>query len=120
MGDQETLLTAAGIHLLSGHVGKGQQFDWVVVVGAEDGVTPDFRSKTQAAKLEDARVLSVMLSRARHGVVVTYAARVPAGGRVWNRNASPFFRNLAAAQFKDIAGIQRYLEAADWEAIAAR
>ena len=30
------LLDAPGVHLLSGHVGKGQQFDWVVVVGLEE------------------------------------------------------------------------------------
>ena len=71
------LLSAPGIHLLSDHVGKGQQFDCVAVVGAEDGVIPDFRAKTTAAALEEARILSVMISRARHSVVVTCSARVP-------------------------------------------
>jgi DNA helicase II / ATP-dependent DNA helicase PcrA len=58
-GDDETLLTAPGVHLLTGHVGKGQQFDWVIIVGAEE-----------------ARVLSIMISRARHGVVLLRAAAV--------------------------------------------
>src|SRR5690606_36551292 len=38
VGDANTLITASGVHLLTGHVGKGQQFDWVVVVGLEEGV----------------------------------------------------------------------------------
>jgi DNA helicase-2/ATP-dependent DNA helicase PcrA len=46
IGDEATLLTAPGVHLLTGHLGKGQQFDWVVIVGAEDGCTPDFRAGT--------------------------------------------------------------------------
>lgn len=67
VGDESTLLRVPGVHLLTGHVGKGQQFDWVLIVGAEDGCIPDFRAKSQAALQEEARVLSVMLSRARHG-----------------------------------------------------
>jgi DNA helicase-2/ATP-dependent DNA helicase PcrA len=72
------LLDAAGIHLLSGHVGKGQQFDWVVVVGLEEGILPNFNAKTSEELREEARVFSVMLSRARHGLAVTRSARVPA------------------------------------------
>lgn len=105
VGNQDTLLKASGVHLLSGHVGKGRQFDWVVVVGAEDGVIPDFRSDTQAKKLEDARVLSVMISRARHGVVVTYAAQIADKyGRVRSKQRSPFYSHLAASPFTDAAG----------------
>ncbi|MEX5637625.1 UvrD-helicase domain-containing protein [Parafrankia sp. FMc2] len=70
IGDQNTLINVPGVHLLTGHVGKGQQFDWVVIIGAEEGCIPDFRADTQEAVLEEARVLSVMVSRARHGVLV--------------------------------------------------
>ena len=76
IGDEATLLTAPGVHLLTGHLGKGQQFDWVIIVGAEDGCIPDFRAKTPAQMTEEARVLSVMISRARHGVLLLRAARV--------------------------------------------
>lgn len=121
VGDQDTLLTAAGLHLLSGHVGKGQQFDWVVVVGAEDGVIPDWRSNTQAARLEDARVLSVMLSRARHGVVVTYAAqRADKYGRMHTKRGTPYFAQLKAASFTDDAGVWEFLRSVEWDSIQAR
>lgn len=121
IGDQETLLTAPGLHLLSGHIGKGQQFDWVVVVGAEDGVIPDWRSTSQAEKLEDARVLSVMLSRARHGAVVTYATRVADRyGNMRNKKGTPFTVQLNTASLADAAGVKRFFDSVDWDAIRDR
>src|SRR5205823_2115012 len=58
-----------GVHLLNAHTGKGQQFDWVVVCGLEDGHVPDFRCQTAAELAEEQRVLLVMLSRARLGLI---------------------------------------------------
>lgn len=60
-----------GVHLLNAHAGKGQQFDWTFVVGLEEKHVPDKRSTDGAALTEEMRVLLVMLSRARHGLVVT-------------------------------------------------
>jgi DNA helicase-2/ATP-dependent DNA helicase PcrA len=62
-----------GIHLLNAHTGKGQQFDWVFVVGLEEGHVPTTRNSQGAALAEEQRVLVVMLSRARHGLLVTRA-----------------------------------------------
>lgn len=121
VGDATTLITAPGVHLLTGHVGKGQQFDWVVVVGLEDGVIPDFRATRAEEKVEEARVLSVMLSRARHGVVVSRAAAVPtSNGRLMKRTPSEFLRFLASAGPVDNGGLGAWFQAVDWNAIAAR
>ena len=60
-----------GVHLLNAHTGKGQQFDWVFVVGLEEGHVPSKRNSQGEALAEEQRVLLVMLSRARHGLVVT-------------------------------------------------
>ena len=60
-----------GVHLLNAHTGKGQQFDWVIVVGLEEGHLPGKRNSHGDALDEEQRVLLVMLSRARHGLVVT-------------------------------------------------
>ncbi|WP_216363297.1 UvrD-helicase domain-containing protein [Arthrobacter sp. Hiyo1] len=60
-----------GVHLLNAHTGKGQQFDWVFVVGLEEGHLPGKRNSQGAALTEEQRVLLVMLSRARHGLLVT-------------------------------------------------
>ena len=72
--DQQSLSPITpGVHVLNAHVGKGQQFDWVVVMGLEEGHVPSSYSKTDAALLEDQRVLLVMLSRARKGLFLTHA-----------------------------------------------
>lgn len=121
IGDQNTLLNVPGIHLLTGHVGKGQQFDWVIIIGAEEGCIPDFRATTQGTLVEEARVLSVMISRARHGVVVTYASSVPAAnGNVWSRQASSFWPLLDAAPWSDPDAINTWLTSVDWTAIGTR
>lgn len=116
VGDEHNLLSLQGVHLLSGHVGKGQQFDWVLVIGAEDGSIPDFRAEGQEALAEEARVLSVMVSRARHGVVVSCAQAVPAKtGRVFEKVPSRFFpAGLARASLRDISGINDWLAEVDW------
>lgn len=64
-----------GIHVLTGHSGKGQQFDRVFVVGLEKGHIPDFRAKTPSAIEEELRVLHVMASRARKTLVFTAIKR---------------------------------------------
>lgn len=65
---------APGVHLLNGHLGKGQEFDWVVVLGLEDGHIPDFRAPRHGEVREELQVLHVMVSRARHGLVLTRSA----------------------------------------------
>ena len=64
-----------GVHLLTGHLGKGQEFDWVVVVGLEEGHVPDCRNTAQPHLAEELRVLHVMVSRARYGVLLTSSRR---------------------------------------------
>lgn len=60
-----------GVHLLNAHTGKGQQFDWVFVIGLEEGHLPHKKSSHGESLTEEQRVLLVMLSRARHGLVVS-------------------------------------------------
>lgn len=120
VGDQTTLLNAPGIHLLSGHVGKGQQFDWVVIVGFERDCIPDFRAETVAAREEEARTFSVMLSRARYGVLVTSSRVVPTNaGRNRPRRLSEYWNNIAAASPLGAQGIDEWLDSADWDQISA-
>ncbi|WP_334138350.1 ATP-dependent helicase [Corynebacterium variabile] len=86
-----------GAHLLSAHKGKGQQFDWVVVPGLDQGHVPDFRAVSPASLVEELRVLLVMLSRARHGVVVTRSLNARGKKpphRLWSPEASPWWPDL--------------------------
>ena len=81
IGDNDSLITRAGVHLLTGHAGKGQQFDWMIVVGLEEDYLPSYQAiqagDNSAMMGEEARTLAVMLSRARHGVLVTSSDIVP-------------------------------------------
>ncbi|GAA4353250.1 ATP-dependent helicase [Microbacterium rhizosphaerae] len=121
VGDNSTLLTRPGVHLLSGHAGKGQQFDWVFAIGVEDGNVPFFEAKTPEALLEEARVLSVIMSRARHGLVLSHATAVPAlSGTVWSKDPSRFLTAELRAQLTDAAGLVEWFKAADWVAVAGR
>ncbi|GDZ13686.1 UvrD-helicase domain-containing protein [Bifidobacterium breve] len=114
----ETIATRKGIHCLTGHAGKGQQFDWVFIVGLEEGTIPFYKAKSEEAIDEEARVLSVMISRARIGYVATSSSTNP---RFWySRNASSFLRYLQhAPNFlfgKD--QIELWCAEADWTALS--
>jgi DNA helicase II / ATP-dependent DNA helicase PcrA len=81
-----------GVHLLNAHTGKGQQFDWVFVPGFEGFHIPDGRAESEAELREELRVLLVMLSRARHGVVLSRAAeRISNRGKPYQPEASKWW-----------------------------
>ncbi len=63
---------------MNAHVGKkGQQFDWVCVVGVEEGLIPDFRAKDAKSIAEERRTLFlVMASRAKYGILATSVSHV--------------------------------------------
>ncbi len=125
IGGNDSLITRSAVHLLTGHAGKGQQFDWMVVVGLEEGYLPSYYA-TQAgvspAMLdEEARTLAVMLSRARHGVLVTLSHVVPDDynpKRV--KQPSRFLANLLPVVTSDDQQIRDWLADVNWEAIAAK
>lgn len=89
---------ASGVHVLNAHVGKGQQFDWVIVMALEDGHVPSSYSRTEEAVLEDERVLLVMVSRARKGLFLTRAdSNTNQYGRVFHNDPSQWWAQMAAA-----------------------
>jgi DNA helicase II / ATP-dependent DNA helicase PcrA len=115
--DGDSILTTPGVHLLNAHLGKGQQFDWVVVAGLEEGTLPFFKAKTPEELLEEARVLSVMISRARHGVVLTRVSSL------WNRQKAPsrFLAPLEAhPSCRDATSLIDWMNSADWGRLAAQ
>lgn len=87
----KTIVTNGGIHCLTGHAGKGQQFDWVFILGLEQGTLPFYKAISPEEVQEEARVLSVMISRAKIGVITTFAS-VDSFGHV--RNVSEFLQYL--------------------------
>ena len=125
IGDNESLITRSGVHLLTGHAGKGQQFDWMVVVGLEEDYLPSYQAiqagDNSAMMDEEARTLAVMLSRARHGVLVTSSDVVPDDYDPKRRKQqSRFLDNLCPVVKRDRQQIHDWLTDADWKAIAEK
>src|SRR4030095_6325662 len=78
-GDPE-LPAGAGLHLLSGHSGKGQQFTKVIIVGLEEAFMPHYAAMTSGDPdqiRDELAVLHVMASRAQEDLVVTVTSSVP-------------------------------------------
>lgn len=86
-----------GVHLLNAHTGKGQQFDWVFVVGLEEGHLPTKKNNQGDSLAEEQRVLLVMLSRARHGLLVTRAHMLEGQYGRYQARTSRFWSGIRAA-----------------------
>ncbi|MCX4632869.1 ATP-dependent helicase [Streptomyces sp. NBC_01443] len=101
-----------GVHLLNAHTGKGQQFDWVFLPGLEDFHIPGSRALTQEQLDEELRIVLVILSRARHGVVVTRAQSLIAkSGNVWNPDASRWWAGVTDACALSIENLRAHIAA---------
>ncbi|WP_018635466.1 DEAD/DEAH box helicase [Parafrankia elaeagni] len=72
--------TSPGLHLLNGHLGKGQQFTKVIIIGLEEDFIPHFaaiKSNDPAEIHDELAVLHVMASRAEEDLIFTVADSVP-------------------------------------------
>lgn len=110
----EELTSAPGIHLLNGHVGKGQQFDWVFVLGVEEETIPYWAAKSDSELDEEARILSVMVSRARHGVLMTRVRTLQVGNGPTKTPARSRFiecLGIAGVELRSAAGAEAWLGA---------
>ena len=84
-------VVAPGLHFLNAHVGKGQEFDWVIVLGMEDGIIPSYLAKTKEEQDQELRVLHVMCSRARQALIFTVSRDVRWDRtKEWIRKESPW------------------------------
>lgn len=121
VGETSTLITNPGVHLLSGHIGKGQQFDWVVVVGVEEDFIPFSMAKAPKEISEEGRILSVMISRARHGVLLSRAQNVPTNyDSPKNRVPSRFLSAINTISPLNKEQLLDWYKTADWSAIAKK
>lgn len=99
-----------GVHLLNAHVGKGQQFDWVFIPGFEKGHLPSFLAKGAAEFQEEHRVLLVMISRARHGVVFSRAQQlISKAGNEYSPDKSPWTSLVAGAITTNASGLRNHI-----------
>ncbi len=79
------------VELLTFHAAKGLEWPVVVVAGVEKGLVPHAGATSAAARAEELRLLHVALTRAEHGLYLTWARR--RGGTA--RGPSPLLELLA-------------------------
>lgn len=105
-------LIPPGIHLLNAHIGKGQQFDWVFIVGFEDGNTPSFQAENDPEQTaEEHRILLVMISRARHGIVITRARnRTSKRGKTYPSKPSRWTSEIESGGVADLDDLARHIQ----------
>lgn len=110
-GDPERAVSP-GVHLLNAHTGKGQQFDWTFVVGLEEKHVPDRRNSQGAALAEEMRVLLVMLSRARHGLIVTSVTNLDGRYGPYRATQSRWFAPIEEAKPNEWTAIANHIDMA--------
>ena len=108
---ESSLVLTPGVHLLNAHTGKGQQFDWVFIPGFEGFHIPSGQAQTMQERAEERRVLLVMLSRARHGVVVSRATTLIAkSGKAYSPNISEYWNLVADSCGSTLSDVSRHIE----------
>jgi uncharacterized protein (TIGR00375 family) len=91
-------MTHSGVAIMSIHASKGLEFDYVFVAGLEEGFLPFTLYETEhipSERLdEEKRLLYVAMTRARHGLYLSYAKKRLFQGRTLSAGKSRFFDRL--------------------------
>lgn len=89
--DQDSLTGGQGgeVVLVTAHSVKGLEFDYVFVIGVEEGLFPHYRSQLTTEIDEERRLLYVACTRARKQLWISYCARRPAFGRGPDASTTP-------------------------------
>ena len=93
--EEETAEERDGVTLITIHAAKGLEFSQVWLVGAEDGLLPHERSKSEGTVEEERRLLYVGITRARHRLTITHCSTRRKFGSVMSCTPSPFLLELA-------------------------
>lgn len=96
--------------LLNAHASNGQQFDWVFIPGLDENHLPCRRNSTGEVVDAGKRVLLIMLSGARHGVLVTTATALDGVCGPYRSKPSRWWDLFANAASMDVTALKTHLD----------
>ncbi len=89
---------ARGVTLITMHAAKGLEFPHVFLIGAEDGILPHERSKTEGTVDEERRLFYVGITRAMKTLFITWCRARTKFGSAMHCLPSPFIKEMAGDQ----------------------
>lgn len=89
---------ARGVTLITMHAAKGLEFPHVFLVGAEDGLLPHERSKTEGTVDEERRLFYVGITRAMKSLVISWCRGRLKFGSAMHCRPSPFLQEIRGDQ----------------------
>ena len=92
--DEEKKDDAKGVTLITLHAAKGLEFPHVFLVGAEDGLIPHERSKSEGTVDEERRLFYVGITRAMKSLTITHCLHRTKFGSAMYCRPSPFLKEI--------------------------
>ena len=93
--DQDTEEEGDKVTLMTVHSAKGLEYDYVYIVGMEEGLFPSSRSAESIADLEEERrLMYVAITRAKKSVMLTYSEMRRVWGKIENTTPSRFLKEI--------------------------
>ena len=95
--DQDTEDDGNKVTLMTVHSAKGLEYDYVYIVGMEEGLFPSSRSAESLADLEEERrLMYVAITRAKKGLMLTFSEMRRGWGKTENTSPSRFLKEIDA------------------------
>ena len=93
--DQDSEDDGNRVTLMTVHSAKGLEYDYVYIVGMEEGLFPSSRSVESLSDLEEERrLMYVAITRAKRAVMLSYAEMRRVWGKTENTQPSRFLREI--------------------------
>ncbi|MFZ4597668.1 MAG: ATP-dependent helicase [Terrimicrobiaceae bacterium] len=93
--DEDKKEDARGVTLITLHAAKGLEFPHVFLIGAEDGLLPHERSKSEGTVDEERRLFYVGITRAMKSLTITHSRNRTKFGSAMFCRPSPFLDEIA-------------------------